>query len=657
MKTCPSCGFQGDQTHCPDDGERLLTPDELAAHAPAEPTRVPAVDAHDKTMAPPQEVTSREHGKAVQKRDDDPDAELRGEDFGNWAEPEVKKKKKDPMIGRTISGRYEVLGLLGKGGMGAVYKAYQSNVQRTIALKVLLKEFAENETVIKRFHQEALAASRLVHPNTITVYDFGQTEDHVLYIAMEYLRGESLAQALAREPVMSPRRAVHIMRQVCKSLAEAHGAGIIHRDLKPDNIFLTEIEGERDFAKVLDFGVAKLKEYEGKEGTLTQAGMIFGTPKYMSPEQARSGQIDHRSDVYALGVILYEMLIGRPPFGGDNPLSILIAHVNEQPKSFVEVDPDHKVPGALEAVVFKALAKDVSERHASVDELLEELDAVNELLQGASYDSVRDRLPATIPGRKGAPSLVGPAVVPHGSEGTAPGAIGVGGDTIVLDENGQPVQRGDTTPLVADLDLTAETYAPDHGRSSSPPLALIAAVLVPLIGGGAWFALSGGDEKPKEPVARPAVVDAAPVAEAKKPDAAVVAVKQPDATAVAAAKPAPDAGEEEPEKPTVRKPPKEVVVSTADGSRAKIIDSRTGKRIGVTPFTVAFRGREKKVTLQRAGYYDEDITLSAGDGSSRKVKMRAKPTQVARETPVRVQPVAVPKPPPPKPTNTPEEWQ
>jgi serine/threonine protein kinase len=134
------------------------------------------------------------------------------------------------------------------------------------------------------------------------------------------------------------------MRQCCKSLAEAHKAGIIHRDLKPDNIFLVDIEGERDFAKVLDFGVAKLKEFEGKDGTLTQAGMIFGTPKYMSPEQARSGNLDARSDVYALGIIMYEMLMGKPPFSADNPLSILISHVNEQPRRFAQFNPGSTCP-------------------------------------------------------------------------------------------------------------------------------------------------------------------------------------------------------------------------------------------------------------------------------------------------------------------------
>ena len=388
---------------------------------------------------------------------------LRDANFGKWAEPEMKKKAGDPMIGRVLGGRYEIISLLGQGGMGAVYKARQPAVKRMIALKILLKEFADNETVVKRFHQEALAASRLTHPNTIKVFDFGQTDDGVLFMAMELLRGESLAHAISRSGPMPPKRVIHILRQCCKSLSEAHKGGIIHRDLKPDNIFLVDIEGERDFAKVLDFGVAKLKEFEGKDGTLTQAGMIFGTPKYMSPEQARSGALDARSDIYALGIIMYEMLMGRPPFSADNPLSILISHVNEQPRRFTQFNPQVQVPTALEAVVFKALNKDRELRQPTVEHMLAELDAVNELLAGASYETLAGRLPALLPGAEGDPSLVGPGFVPEGQSGTAPSSPLEKGGTIRLGEDGRPVLE-DTSPTsamaVGELALTGQLTAP-----------------------------------------------------------------------------------------------------------------------------------------------------------------------------------------------------
>ena len=510
MKTCPRCGFTGDLSHCPNDGEVLCSPEELSGRAPAEPTQAPLpvsrehpVVATAPTMAdlslpggdpfagapppatpppapprppprPPKRPASQPAaatGGSSPSSGDSHSGEhaelMRDENFGKWAEPEVKKKAGDPMLGRVISGRYEVISLLGQGGMGAVYKARQPAMKQNIALKILLKEFADNETVVKRFHQEALAASRLSHPNTIKVFDFGQTEDGILYMAMELLKGESLAHAVSRGGPMPPKRVIHIMRQCCKSLAEAHRSGIIHRDLKPDNIFLTDIQGERDFAKVLDFGVAKLKEYEGKEGTLTQAGMIFGTPKYMSPEQARSGALDARSDIYALGVIMYELLMGKPPFSGDNPLSILISHVNEQPRRFIQFNPKIQVPTALEAVVFKALSKDREQRHATVEQLQTELDAIDEMLSGATYDSVADRLPALLPGAEGDPSLVGPAIVPAGETGTAPAKPLEKGGTIRLGEDGQPV-LGDQSPtaamLMGDLSLTGEISAPPPPR-------------------------------------------------------------------------------------------------------------------------------------------------------------------------------------------------
>ena len=639
MKTCPTCGFSGQQTFCPNDGERLLTGAELAEIAPAEPTKAPPVDASDQTLAPPSDPTQRKHADAAQKvDDDDPDAHMRGDDYGNWAEPEVKKKKKDPMVGRTIGGRYEVQGLLGKGGMGAVYKAYQPAVQRMIALKVLLKEFADNETVIKRFHQEALASSRLKHPNTISVYDFGQTDDNILYIAMEYLKGESLAQTLAREKTLSPKRAVHIMRQVCKSLSEAHKAEIIHRDLKPDNIFLAEVQGERDFAKVLDFGVAKLKEYEGKEGTLTQAGMIFGTPKYMSPEQARSSKVDYRSDIYALGIILYEMLMGRPPFVGDNPLSILIAHVNEQVKTFGEVRPDMNVVAPLEAVVFKALAKDVSLRHADVEELLDELDAVDDLLDGASYDSVRDRLPATIPGAAGSPSLVGPAIVPSGTDGTAPGSIGVGGDTVVLDASGLPVERGDTHEVlgIGDVDLTGDELEVVRDRGG-PPVALFAALAVPILAGAAWLVMGDKTDDPLPDAARIAAqtTDAGEVATRQAPDAAPIAKTAPDAAKVAAA--AADAGE--PKRPTPARVKKSFVVNTIP-EKARVYDARTGKVVGVTPQVIAISGT-RTFSLRKSGYEDGELTLEMGDDNdkARTLKLKVKPRAVVASDRPRVVPV------------------
>ena len=239
------------------------------------------------------------------------------------------------MIGRSIGGRYTISGVLGRGGMGTVYLAEQPSVQRTVAIKVLHREYAENPSIVRRFHQEAMAASRLNHAHTISVYDFGQS-DGLLYIAMEHLRGQTLHEATQASRGLSIERSLRIMRQVLKSVGEAHHQGVIHRDLKPENIFLSQMEGEVDFVKVLDFGVAKLKQPDEEQQTLTQAGTVFGTPRYMAPEQSRDVPLDHRVDLYSLGIILYEMLMGRVPFDSDNPLGVLLAQSMVPPRFLIE---------------------------------------------------------------------------------------------------------------------------------------------------------------------------------------------------------------------------------------------------------------------------------------------------------------------------------
>jgi serine/threonine-protein kinase len=632
MKTCPICGFQGDLEHCPNDGEPLLSQQELAARSPQDPTQAPSADARrrEHAEAPLPQVGTDPTFAALPEDSQsiaDQHAELRDENFGQWAEPEVQKKDTgDPMLGRTIAGRYEVVRLLGQGGMGAVYLARQPVVQRDIALKILLKEFAENETVIKRFHQEALAASRLTHHNTIKVYDFGQTEDGILYMAMEFLKGVSLQQDLAKAGAVPPKRVIHIMRQVCKSLAEAHKEGIIHRDLKPDNIFLQEVEGERDFAKVLDFGVAKLKEYEGKEGTLTQAGMIFGTPKYMSPEQARSGDLDARSDIYALGVIMYEMLMGKAPFSSDNPLSILISHVNEAPRRFAAFNPRVQVPDALEAVVFRMLAKDREERQPDVEQVIAELDAVDELLSGASYDEVAGRLPDLLPGADGTPSVVGAAVVPRGAEGTAPNqAVDGRGNTVMLDASGKPAESSSPSLMTGELDLSREHAPADDRRSGGAlPIMIALGILIPLVGAGAWLFGGGEDEPgPGQPAVAAKAPEPKPVVAPPK-DAAVAAKPAADAAIVAAK------GPEKP-KPVKPKPRMETVVIGTRPSGVAVHDAATGRLVGVADPNLQVKlASNKQYTLKKTGYYSKTVTVKK-DETVQNFRLKPEPRAVSRK--------------------------
>ncbi len=288
----------------------------------------------------------------------------------------------DPMLGRTISGRFEILSRIGAGGMGIVYRARQIGIDRTVAVKMLLRELAGDEKVVKRFKIEALAVSRLNHPNTIRIFDFGQAEDATLYFAMEFLEGSSLEEALRRDKTFSARRTMHVLKQIAASLVEAHEKGIVHRDLKPDNVYLTKVGDDPDFVKVLDFGVAKLREADKRQGTVTQAGTIFGTPRYMAPEQCRSMGVDHRADIYALGVIAYEMLVGNAPFDAENPLAILIQHVQEPPKPLAEVRPDIEVPEEVEALVLKCLEKSPEQRFQHSSDLVAAINEVEAKLLG-----------------------------------------------------------------------------------------------------------------------------------------------------------------------------------------------------------------------------------------------------------------------------------
>ncbi|MCB9739649.1 MAG: serine/threonine protein kinase [Deltaproteobacteria bacterium] len=279
------------------------------------------------------------------------------------------------MIGRTIAGRYEVQGLLGKGGFGAVFAARHSMTGQDVVLKVMRPELALDPTQVKRFMNEARISSQLSHPNTVRTFDFGQTDDGLLYLVMERLHGDELARVLRRDAPLDPVRAMHIAIGVLKSLSEAHAAGLVHRDLKPGNIFLVNVHGEDDFVKLIDFGIAK--SVEGGDDDLTRTGMAIGTPKYMSPEQGRAEPLDGRSDLYALGVILFEMLSARLPFEATSAMSMIVKHLQEAPPDLRTLAPQG-VPPDLAAVVMRALKKSPWERFRDADEMREQLESILE---------------------------------------------------------------------------------------------------------------------------------------------------------------------------------------------------------------------------------------------------------------------------------------
>ena len=273
--------------------------------------------------------------------------------------------------GRVVAGRYTVVRELGAGGMGCVYQARQSGVERDVALKVLTDRLAADDEARRRFEREARVVSGLRHPNTVTLYDFGVTDDGLAYMVMELLQGETLAAEIAREGRLATDRALRIAEQVCGSLAEAHRVGVVHRDLKPDNVFLDRLVDADPFVRVLDFGLARRP---GSETKLTQTGALMGTPAYLSPEQARSQPVDTRSDLYQVGVLLYEMLAGRPPFVAETLLAYVFAHARTEPPSLTEACPE--LDPAVADVVHALLAKDPAERPASAAELVDTLRAL-----------------------------------------------------------------------------------------------------------------------------------------------------------------------------------------------------------------------------------------------------------------------------------------
>ena len=285
----------------------------------------------------------------------------------------------DPLIGQVIDDRYRILRGIGRGGMGVVYEAEATRLgKRLCAVKVLLPEFTRNETAVARFAREAQVAGRVKHPNVVEIFDTGTTREGLGYIAMELLRGESLDRTRRRDGALPWPRVQRIMLQICRALAAAHAEGIVHRDMKPENCFRCTRDDDDDFIKVLDFGIAKLTDPEEnpEAGRLTATNSVIGTYSYMAYEQIRGDEVDHRVDVWASGVILYELLTGQLPFRGNNQGQIWRAITEYDPAPMRNLAPHAGIPEALEAIVSQALARSLSERYPTIDAFARALAAV-----------------------------------------------------------------------------------------------------------------------------------------------------------------------------------------------------------------------------------------------------------------------------------------
>ncbi|MGE5185261.1 MAG: serine/threonine-protein kinase [Acidobacteriota bacterium] len=286
-------------------------------------------------------------------------------------------------IGSVLDGRYRIDAVLGKGGMGRVYKGEHTGIGRAVAIKVLHAQLGRNKEATQRFQREALASGRLDHPNIVGVSDFGVLDDGSLYLVMEALEGESLGKRLERDKRIPWPEALAITRGVLAGLRHAHDKGVVHRDIKPDNIFLARKDGDI-VVKILDFGIAKLYAGNADDPASTRAGLTVGTPAYLSPEQAVGGAITPAADLYSTSVVLYEMLVGRPPFEDTDPLQMLTAHVSRDAPTFAEVAPGLQVPPGLEDIVRHGLSKVAAERISSASEYVARLD---DLARSAGYDA------------------------------------------------------------------------------------------------------------------------------------------------------------------------------------------------------------------------------------------------------------------------------
>jgi len=275
----------------------------------------------------------------------------------------------DPLLGKTIRGKYRVVKKLGAGGMGAVYLAEQLSIGRRVALKVLQREFAVNDEFIKRFHQEARLVGSLNHRHVITIYDFDQADDGSLFIAMEYVEGRNLKSIIQQGP-LKLSRALRFAVQIAEGLSAAHRAGVIHRDIKPENIMI--LQGLEE-VRVMDFGISRLRDTETL-ARLTRPGMIMGTPAYMAPEQIEGHEVDEKSDIYAFGVVLYELLTGETPFKAPTPTALLMKHIKELPVPLRQLRAD--VPGGVEHLVMQTLEKQPGRRQSAMEEIAIELRSI-----------------------------------------------------------------------------------------------------------------------------------------------------------------------------------------------------------------------------------------------------------------------------------------
>jgi serine/threonine protein kinase len=580
MRLCPKCGKRSEEARCPDDGTATLV---LAAN---------------------------------------PDSRLQ--------------------LGTEVNGRYRIREMIGQGGFGAVYRATNIATDQDMAIKLLAVTLdGDDSDMIQRFFAEAQITASLKHPNTIRVFDFGQTEGGALYIAMELLSGiplnELLRNRLNEGTVLTEEEAINIGVQSLRSLAEAHLANLVHRDLKPHNIFLHDVEGDDPVVKVLDFGIAK------KLGSnLTGTGKAFGTPSYMSPEQAQNKPIDRRSDLYSLGCVLFQLVSGKPPFDGDNPLSVLLSHVTDMPPD-LRLVARTPVSEPFVRVLEKALAKDPNERFATAIEMRQALEAcrgadrtetlraptMSPLPMASSLDGADDKTSAYDAASAHDPRTAAyavpqaPSATPQRGSGPAPtrqvpsdAVLQAGGDhpTFGFFSKAPDPMAGVTSGshAVPDLSMPAEPEAAIPRKSNKLAIGLVA---VSLIAAAVVAAVTLGGQKPE-----PAAEDPA-----KTPQLAGMPGQpnvQPGVKPVPPVAPVTPPPAQPLPPPVQAQVPDAIVKLVSDPPGAAV--AVDGKVLGNAPIDVRVAGANRVTArLSLTGHSDLDVEVGRDDAPVKTVQLRA----------------------------------
>jgi serine/threonine-protein kinase len=361
------------------------------------------------------------------------------------------------LVGQVVADRYHVIKKLGEGGMGQVYLAEHVKMGRRSAIKVMNSSMVHDPDAVARFNREASNASRITHPNVCAIYDFGETPDGLIYLAMEFIEGEPLTDLLERDGALPVRRAVGIFTQVADALQAAHDLGIVHRDLKPDNIMLAQKKGG-DQVKVVDFGIAKAVGGDESGQKVTKTGLVVGTPEFMSPEQLSGDKLDGRSDLYSLGLVFYQMLAGKLPFEATTVQETMIKRLTDEPTKLAESRPDLTFPAGLQAVLDTALTRTPADRYQTVAKFADDVASVTGVGRGAT---------------SGVPQ-------------TRAGIGDTEGKTQLLDTSAGKTQR---------IDRVSATRAPAPAPKKRSLVPVAVGVVVVLAAGGAWVALSGGEKK------------------------------------------------------------------------------------------------------------------------------------------------------------------